>query len=44
MERIDDCRNNSENSSATKVGEHIRSGFSRSTILLFENKEKYHDV
>ena len=30
IEKIDRCKNNTENSSTTKVGEHIPSGFSTS--------------
>ena len=33
--RIDGCKNNSENSSTTKVNEHVPSGFSMSTISSF---------
>ena len=36
MEKIDGCKNNPENSSATKLSEHIPSGFSMSTILSFK--------
>ena len=32
IKTIDGCKNNVENSSTTKVGEHIPSGFSMSTI------------
>ena len=32
IEKIDGCKNNPENSSTTKVSEHILSGFSMSTI------------
>ena len=35
IEKIDRCKNNPENSSATRVSKHIPSGFSMSTILLF---------
>ena len=37
IEKIDRCKNNPENSSATKVSEHIPSGFSVCTISSFEN-------
>ena len=30
IQKVDGCKNNLENSSATKVSEHIRSGFSLS--------------
>ena len=33
IEKIGGCKNNPENSSKTKVREHIPSGFSMSTIL-----------
>ena len=32
IEKTDECKNNPENSSTTKSGEHIPSGFSMSTI------------
>ena len=44
IEKIDECKNNHENSSATKVSEHIPSGFSMSTICSFRRIEKKHDV
>ena len=43
-EKIDGCKNDPENSSATKVSEHIPSGFSLSTISLFKSLENKHDV
>ena len=36
IETTDECKNNSENSSAAKVSEHILSGFSMSTIRLLK--------
>ena len=39
IEKIDGCKSNPENSSTTKVGEHISSGFSMSTILSFKSIE-----
>ena len=42
--KIDGCKYNPENSSTTKVSEHIPSGFSISTISLLksmENKDVY---
>ena len=36
LENIDGCKNNPENSSTTKVTEHIPSGFSMSTISYFK--------
>ena len=44
IEKIDGCKNNPENSSTTKVGEHIPSGFSMSTISSFKSIENKHDV
>ena len=37
IEKIDGCNNNPENSSTSKVGEHILSGFSISTISFFKS-------
>ena len=44
IERIDGCRNNTENSFTTKAGEHIPSYFSMSTISSFKRIGKRHDV
>ena len=44
IEKIDGCKNNPENSSTTKVSEHIPSRFSMSTIYSFRSKENKHDV
>ena len=44
IEKIDGCKNNPKNSSATKVDEHIPSSFSISTIWLFKSIENKHDV
>ena len=44
IEKIDGCKNNLENSSATKVSEYIPSGFSMSTISSFRSIENKHDV
>ena len=44
IEKIDGCKNNPENSSTTKVSEHIPSGFSMSTISLFRRIEGKHGV
>ena len=44
IEDIDGRKNNPENSSTTKVSEHIPSGFSMSTISSFINIENKHDV
>ena len=44
IEKINGCKNNPENSSTTKVSEHIPSGFSMSTISSFRSIENKHDV
>ena len=44
IEGIDECKNNPENSSTTKVSEYIPSGFSMSTILPFKIIENKHGV
>ena len=44
IEKIDGCKNNSENSSTTKVSEHIPSGYSMFTTSSFRSKENKHDV
>ena len=44
IEKTDECKNDSENSSTTKISEYIPSGFSVSTISLFKSIEKMHDV
>ena len=44
IEKIDECKNNPENSSTTKLDEHIPSGFSMSTILSFKSIENKHDA
>ena len=44
IEKIDGCKNNPENSSITKVSEHIPSGFSMSTMSSFKSTENKHDV
>ena len=43
IEKIDGCKNNSENSFTTKIRKHIPSGFSMSTISSFRNIENKHD-
>ena len=40
IEKIDGCKSNPENSSATKADENISIGFSMSTISSFNNKKK----
>ena len=44
LKKIDGCKNNLENLSATEVGEQILSGFSMSGILLFKSIENKHDL
>ena len=43
MEKIDGCENNPEKSSTTKVGEHIRSGFSMSKISSYKSIRNKHE-
>ena len=42
--KINECKNNTENLSATKVSEYIPSGFLMSTISSFKSIENKHDV
>ena len=44
IEKIDGCKNNPENSSTTKLSEHIPSGFSMSTISSFNSMKNKYDV
>ena len=44
IEKIDECKNNPENSSTSKVCEHIPSGFPMSTISFFRSIENKHDM
>ena len=44
IEKIDGCKNNPENSSTTKVSEHIPSFFSISVISSFKSVKNKHDV
>ena len=44
IEKIDGCKNNPENSSTTKVTEHIPSAFSSYTISAFKSIENKHGV
>ena len=44
IEKIDGCKNNPENSSTTKVSEHIPSDFSMSTIFSFRSIENKHEI
>ena len=43
-ERIDECKKNPENSSTTKVSEHVPSGFSMSAISFIRSIENKHDL
>ena len=44
IEKTDGCKSNPQNSSTTKVGQHIPSGLSMSIILPFKYIENKHDV
>ena len=44
IERIDGCKNNSDNSSTANVSNHIPSDFSTSTTSSFRSIENKHDV
>ena len=44
IEKCDGCKNNPKNPSAKKVGEHIPSSLSMSTILSFKSIENKHDI
>ena len=44
IKKIAGCANNPENSSATKIGEHIPCGYSMSTIWAFNNIENKHTL
>ena len=44
IEKIDECKNNLQNLSTTKLSKHIPSGFSMSTISPFRSIENKHDV
>ena len=44
IEKIDRCKNNFENSSTLKVGKHVPSGFSMSTISSFKSIENKDDI
>ena len=37
IKKIDNCRNNLEKSSTTKIGEHIPCGYSMSTTWAFDS-------
>ena len=41
---MDECKNNSEKSSSTKVGEHTTSGFSMFTVSSFKDIKNKHGV
>ena len=44
IEKIDECKNNPENSSTTEVNKHTPSGFSIPTISSFGSIANIHDV
>ena len=44
IEKTNACKNNTKNWSTKKVGEHISSRFSMSTILSFKSTENNHDI
>ena len=44
IEKIDECKNDPQSLSTTKLSEHIPSGFSMSTISSFRSIENKHDV
>ena len=44
IEKTDGCKNNRENSSTSKLSEHILSGFSMSRISSFRSIENKHDM
>ena len=44
IRKIDGCANNPEDSSTTKIGEHIPCGYSMSTIWTFDHIENKHSL
>ena len=44
VKKIDGCTNNLENSSTTKIGEHIPCGYPMSTIWTFDSIENKHTL
>ena len=44
IKKIDVCANNPDNSSITKIGEHIPCEYSMSTIWAFDNVENKHTL
>ena len=44
IKKINGCANNPENSSTTKIGEHIHCGYSMSTIWAFDHIENKHTL
>ena len=44
IRKADGCANNPENSSATKIGEHIPCGYSMSAIWAFDHIENKHTL
>ena len=44
IKKIDACTNNPQNSSTTKIGEHIPCGYSMSPIWAFDHIENKHTL
>ena len=44
IRKIDGCENNQENSSTTKIGEHILCRYPMSTLWVFDNIENKHTL
>ena len=44
IKKINGCANNPENSSTTKIGEHIPCGYSMSTIWAFDHIANKHTL
>ena len=44
IKKIDGCTDNPENSSTTKIGEHIPCGYSMSAIWAFDGIENKHTL
>ena len=44
IKKIDNCKNNPEKSSTTKIGEHIPCGYSMSNIWTFDNTENRYSL
>ena len=44
LKKVDECADNPENSTTTKVGGHIPCGYSMSIIWIFNNVEHKHTL